>query len=300
MLKTVTILSLPLGSVLADSNKTQFAKGYRPYSGNSYVGVVSMTQQDIDDAKDVVDWTWATSPVKNQGVCGSCWAYSTAEGVETANYFYNNNEGPVPLYTAQQMISCDQDSGCGGCNGGDIMCALDYLEESGGIDTEEAYPDANANSATTLACAAPSTISVTESLKWWQAVPAGSGDGQDEVTLAAVLSKYGPLSICLNANWDNHEDWTTTGVYYGLNDECPNDTVDHCVQLVGYDKTASPPYWKIRNSWGTGWGEDGYIKIPYGKNNWCGVANKAYLIQVAGTKNQARTATSNYTKTLVV
>merc|ERR1711988_221863 len=82
------------------------------------------------------------------------------------------------------------------------------------------------------------------------------------------------LSICVNA-----ESWNG---YYGgvLSGSCSGsyNTLDHCVQLVGYDTTASTPYWKVRNSWGTSWGEGGFIRLPMGVNS-CGIADEATYVK---------------------
>merc|ERR1712066_20871 len=92
----------------------------------------------------------------------------------------------------------------------------------------------------------------------------------DEETLAAALAKYGPLSICINSGENQAGDWDK---YRGgvLTKKCTASAnkLDHCVQLVGYDKTANTPYWKVKNSWGTDWGEDGYIRLEYGSNKCC-------------------------------
>lgn len=256
-----------------------YGKGYvKNVARNDYVGVLTITQADRDAASSAVDWTSQTSSVKNQGGCGSCWAYATTEGVETAVFIHNNQQGAVPEFSDQQIISCDSNDG--GCDGGDPMGALDYLTSVGGIDTEADYPDSSADSGQTGQCTWSGAKQPLQ-FEWWRAVPEGRGDQQDEEGLAAALSKYGPLTICLNANWDNHIGFHYDGVYMGLDGTCPNDVApDHCVQLVGYDKTANPPYWKIRNSWSADWGDNGFIRIPYG-SNYCGVANEAYLINVA-------------------
>jgi len=221
-------------------------------------------------------------------------------GVETAVFNHNRHskqQATVPEFSDQQIISCD--SSAGGCDGGEPTEALDYLTSVGGIDTEADYPDSSAGSGQTGNCTWSGAKQPLQ-LNWWLAVPQGSGDQQDEEGLAAVLSKYGPLTICLNAHWDNHIGFHYDGVYTGLDGTCPNDAgEDHCVQLVGYDKTANPPYWKIRNSWSADWGDNGYIRIPYG-SNYCGVANQAYLIVVADGSGLPKAFAQNGTKSVIV
>lgn len=276
------ILSSAVACVTGKPHNRTFGKGFARGARNDYVGTLPLSQADRDNAASWKDWTDATSAVKDQGTCGSCWAYSTTEGVETAVYISNGQSGSVPLYSEQQLISCDSEDS--GCDGGDPRSALNYLTSVGGIDTESDYPDSSSASGSSGSCSWDGD-KVSLNLNWWYAVsPCQGGDcsSQDEEGLAAAVSTYGPMSICLNANWDNHVGWHYDGVYTGLNGQCSSskDDVDHCVQLVGYDKTSSPPYWKIRNSWGSDWGDNGYIKIPYG-SNYCGIANEAYLIQVA-------------------
>merc|ERR1712032_566501 len=84
----------------------------------------------------------------------------------------------------------------------------------------------------------------------------GKCNNQDEDGLKAALQTYGPLSVCVNADWDN---WSESGVY---TKKCSGkyNALDHCVQLVGYDTTASTPFWIIKNSWASDWGEKGFIR----------------------------------------
>ena len=96
----------------------------------------------------------------------------------------------------------------------------------------------------------------------------GACKNQKESDLMAALNTYGPLSVCVNAEtWNDY----TSGIYTAT---CSGKAsmLDHCVQLVGYDKTAN--YWKVRNSWAADWGEDGFIRLPMGKNA-CGIADEA-------------------------
>jgi len=261
------------GAAAQDVAVRKYARGFKRMSSNAIVEVANITDEMVEAAPNAIDWSekGATTPIKNQGDCGSCWAFSTTEGVESA-YFMANGKLPAPLST-QQVISCDKQDD--GCDGGDLPTALKYLEKAGGQDTASDYPDKSHNTGKTGKCKwdKKEIVKVT-SFKY--AVPPcnkGACKHQDEDKLAAALAQYGPLSICLNAaTWDNYN----RGIY---SKKCSSaaDDMDHCVQLVGYDKTSK--YWKVRNSWESSWGEDGFIRLPMGKNA-CGVANEAVIISV--------------------
>merc|ERR1719473_1812486 len=100
----------------------------------------------------------------------------------------------------------------------------------------------------------------------------GGCKNQKESDMMAALNTFGPLSVCVNADWDTYSSGIYTkkcsGGYYDL---------DHCVQLVGYDTTGSQSYWKVRNSWASDWGEDGFIRLPMGTNA-CGIADEAMYV----------------------
>merc|ERR1711998_437809 len=101
----------------------------------------------------------------------------------------------------------------------------------------------------------------------------GKCNNQDEDGLKAALNTYGPLSVCVNANdWDDY----SGGVYTA---KCSGkyNSLDHCVQLVGYDTTASTPYWLVKNSWNTDWARRGLMRLPIGSNA-CGIADEAMYV----------------------
>jgi len=223
-----------------------------------------------------VDWSVnATTAIKDQGRCGSCWAFSTTEGVESA-IFMATGKLPQALST-EELVSCDKGSDLG-CNGGDLPTALKYLEKNG-VASAADYPDHSSKNGRTTKCEwDKKTVAKVSSFTY--ALPAcekGDCSNQNEETLAAALAQYGPISICVNAGPFNS--------YNGgvLKEKCSAkaNKIDHCVQLVGYDKSPSngeEAYWKIRNSWGKSYGEDGFIRIPYGKDNACCVACEAVII----------------------
>jgi len=169
-----------------------------------------------------------------------------------------NNGSMVPL-APQQIVDCDKSDA--GCSGGDPPTAYDYIQKAGGLEPEKDYP----YKAVDGSCAFKKSdvYATISSFKY-----ATSED--DESTLKSNLASWAPLSICVDARyWQDY----TSGVLTAY--ECDWIVeLDHCVQAVGYDVTAATPYWIVRNSWGTDWGEAGYIRLEYGKNS-CGLTEEA-------------------------
>lgn len=271
----VLVSSLALASGAAQGEH-RYPRGYvrapRHRMYDATVEVEQITDEHKTATPAAVDWSHATSAVKNQGECGSCWAFSTTEGIESSIFMATKQM--LDLST-QQIISCD--SVDGGCNGGDPATALKYIEKAGGLGTAKDYPDTSHRTGETGRCEWDEKKAARVQ-SWKYAVkPCSRGKckHQDEDALAAAVAKFGPLSICLNAGpsfWDTYKG----GVAH---QKCSGKAadLDHCVQLVGFDKRGKEPYWKVRNSWGTSWGENGFIRLPYGKNA-CGLADEAYII----------------------
>jgi len=159
----------------------------------------------------------------------------------------------------QQIVDCDTVDQ--GCNGGNPPTAYQYVISAGGLDSEASYPytaeDGNCNF---------QANSVVAKISNWQYATSD----YSEATLQTNLVGWGPLSVCVDAEyWQNYVngvmDW----------EECAwINELDHCVQLVGYDTTASTPYWIVRNSWGTSWGIEGYIWLAMGGDT-CGITQEA-------------------------
>jgi len=256
------------------------SKGYVRMPHTAVPDVVEITDEDLKAAPSSIDWSkkGAVTPVKDQGMCGSCWAYSATEGIESS-IFMATGKLPAPL-AAQQIISCDHTKAAG-CSGGDLPTALNYVESAGGIDTATDYPATSANDGKNGTCSWDKKTAAKVTGFKYALPPCQSGNcaGQDENVLAAALAKYGPISVCVNAG-DGHWDFYEAGmVWPPAAHPCSGaaSEIDHCVQLVGYDKTASTPYWKIRNSWGDIWGEEGYIRLQMGVNA-CGIADEAVIV----------------------
>jgi len=276
---------LALTAVLATSavcldvhmeKQKQYAKGFVRQPRNEAVPVGTITPEMRGAAPAKLDWTetaGAVSPVKDQGDCGSCWAFSAVGGIEAAVF---QATGFAKSLSAQQIVSCDKTDQ--GCFGGDLPTAFDYVEGVDGLDTEEDYPYTSGAHGHTHNCL-NSTAAVVKVTDYKYAVPPCTGFGagwchdQDEDGLKAALATHGPLSICVDA--ETWSDYSGGVLPSGCSDNYYD--IDHCVQLVGYDTTASTPYWKVRNSWGTDWGEGGFIRLPMGENA-CGLADEAMYV----------------------
>jgi len=202
---------------------------------------------DTSKLADSVDWRThgAVSPIKDQGQCGSCWAFSTTGSVESLNYL---KTGKMELYSEQQLVDCSKSYGDMGCNGGLMDYAFDYIHDHG-ITTENKYP----YHASDQTC---STNKGAHTISGHVDVPAG-----DTAQLAAAVNQQ-PVSIAVDA-----EQWQ----FYngGILDNC-GDSLDHGVLLVGYTKDA----WIVKNSWSESWGENGYIRLAR-PGNTCGLADSA-------------------------
>jgi C1A family cysteine protease len=206
----------------------------------------------------LVDWTGVyTTPVKDQGYCGSCWAFSATEQIESDSM---RTLKTSYILSPEQITQCDKTSS--GCNGGWTEHAYNYVNRAGGIETESDYPYTSYTGKTGT-CTATSSKYVI-SVKGYKTI---SG----ESNMASYVQSTGPLSVCLDASsWNSY-----TG---GIMSVCGK-SVDHCVQAVGVYPTTGG-YWKVRNSWGTSWGESGYIRLAYGQNT-CDITNDPTYVEVS-------------------
>jgi len=209
--------------------------------------------------KVTFDWstTGATTPVYNQGECGSCWAFSATETIES--YWYLSGHTMVPL-SIEQIVDCD--TTCYGCGGGWPYLAYQYIEGAKGQDTGASYPY-TAEGGNSGTCAF-NAANVAAQVMNYTSVAGETG-------LYAVASTSGPISVCVDASsWSAY-----TG---GILTQCTSN-VDHCVQLTGYaNYGATGDYWIVRNSWGTDWGISGFIWIAIGQD-LCAIGDYATVVQ---------------------
>merc|ERR1719443_1348892 len=248
--------------------------GYKPKPNAQGEEVATLSWDDLPKAgNQSVDWRTkgAVTPVKDQGQCGSCWAFSTVEEVESSVFMAT---GKLLTLSTQQLTSCDKVDE--GCNGGDTETAYKYIEKAGGLDTASDYPDTSHKSGRTGKCGWDKKKAAKVTGFTYATTPCkrGACKNQDEDKLAAALAAKGPISICVNAGGNAWQVYKR-GVF---SKKCSgaSKALDHCVQLVGYDKTGDTPYWIVRNSWNTDWGIKGYMHMEMGKN-LCGVADEATI-----------------------
>lgn len=195
-----------------------------------------------------VDWTTkgAVTPVKNQGQCGSCWAFSTTGSVEGAWFLAT---GHLVSLSEQQLVDCSGPEGNQGCNGGLMDQAFKYIIANGGICAESAYP----YTAVQGSCMSEN-CTVVAKLKSYVDVKANN----TQALMEAVTQQ--PVSVAVEADG---LDWQ---FYMGgvVTDSCGTN-LDHGVLVVGYGTDpASGDFWKVKNSWGADWGEAGYIRLGRG------------------------------------
>lgn len=197
----------------------------------------------------VADWSGVfTTPVKDQGYCGSCWAFSATEQLESDSMRQLKTSY---ILSPQQLVSCDPQSY--GCSGGWPYWAFDYIK-SGGQEQESAYPYTSGANMDSGICTSEPKSYVMTLTNYYQI--AGANAGAIEAAMATYVGTTGPLSICVDANnWSSYRG--------GVMSICGN-SIDHAVQMVGVNTDEG--WWKVRNSWGTSWGESGYIRLAYGKN----------------------------------
>jgi len=207
-----------------------------------------------------VDWRskGAVTGVKDQGQCGSCWSFSTTGSVEGA---WALNYSLVSL-SEQNLMDCSYNYGNRACNGGWMDNAFKYIIANKGIDTEASYPY---EMKSTYNCRYSAT-NKGASIRSYQDVTSGS-----ESALQNAVVYRGPVSVAIDASHNSFQLYSG-GVYY--EPACSSTQLDHGVLTVGYG-TSTSDYWLVKNSWGTGWGVQGYIYMSRNKNNNCGIATAA-------------------------
>jgi len=223
---------------------------FKSFENNTEVEVMNFNATVDIPAK--VDWRdeGAVLPIKNQGHCGSCWAFAAVATLEGAHKI---STGELTDLSEQQLVDCSYRYGNQGCEGGWPLKALQYVRDNQGLDTEESYPYM-----TKMGYCHYNRKYVGSLIKQIYRTQTGSED-----SLAMCLAMYGPVAVAVDAT----EMMSYSGGIYN-NIRCNPHNLNHAVTVVGYTTDS----WIIKNSWSTHWGEQGYMRLARNKGNMCGVA----------------------------
>jgi len=235
----------------ADWTNDEFrAKRTGIQSAEGVKGLHAAQHTQVGDLPASVDWRTkdgVLTAVKDQGSCGSCWAFSATETFESALAIATGK--PAPVLSEQQVVSCSpnpqQCGGTGGCQGSTQPLAFNYTETAG-MTTEADYPYRGV----TGTCS-PTKIKPVAKNTGYVVL-----EKNNYTALASAVANVGPVAISVAAGgfgWQLYGGGVFTG-------NCGY-VMDHGVQLVGYGSDKGTDYWIIRNSWGKSWGEKGFMRI---------------------------------------
>lgn len=249
----------------SDMTPQEFARTYLNLNYNAFalLNPKPLKVKVTNDAPDAFDWRdkGAVSGVKDQGSCGSCWAFSAVGNLEG---LYAIKKGVVKTFSEQYLVDCDTEDSA--CNGGLMELTFKWLKDNeGGVMYEADYPYTGKKGTCQQDSSKYADMKVTGFVKL--------GDGGDEEfspvdegEMKEYLYQTGPLSIALNAT---PLQFYTGGIADYASWMCSTSGINHGVTLVGYG-TESKDYWIVKNSWGKSWGESGYFRMSRGKET-CGI-----------------------------
>lgn len=249
-------------TMFADLSPKEFKSNYLGYRPDlKQENAIPLPEAEIPDIELPEKFDWrdhhVVTPVKDQGSCGSCWAFSVTGNVEGQ---YAIKHGKLLSLSEQELVDCDNlDDGCGG---GEMNNAYNTIEKLGGLESESDYPYDAVNEECHYN-QSKAVVSVVNALNI----------SSNETKMAQWLVRHGPISIAINAN---AMQFYVGGVSHPLKLLCSPESLDHGVLIVGYGKSSYPifhkelPYWIIKNSWGHRWGEHGYYRV-YRGDGTCGL-----------------------------
>jgi cathepsin F len=252
----------------SDMTEGEFTSKYLTLDPEIYRDLATLSSQELGlndvDAPEEFDWEYdrgIKTEVKHQRDCGGCWAFATTAVIESQYMMkYGNN---ISL-SEQQLIDCDENNLK--CEGGNMRKAFLYLQENGLMKSED-YPFINGEGE----CKYDENKAVIK-VKEFNFVP------KDEEEMKKALFKYGPLAGAINGIMMAFYE---KGVYEPwFSSLCP-DNINHAVVIVGYgiDKETNKQFWRVKNSWGPQWGENGYFRIIRGEGI-CGIKRYNLIVEI--------------------
>jgi len=224
-------------------------------------------------APDSFDWRakGMVTPVKDQAQCGSCWAFSTIGNIES---MYAIKGNALTNFSEQLIVDCskaccmvESQSTCNsGCDGGWMWTAMFDVMSWNGVMLETDYPYTGMDGQ----CKRDPKKTIAK-VKNYTCITQPNGAGADEGVMASYLAANGPLSVALDA--DPLMDYSSGIINPWFPDyECDPTQLDHAVLAVGYGSEDGTPFWIVKNSWGSAWGENGYFRMYRGEG-LCGINN---------------------------
>ncbi|XLU48877.1 hypothetical protein S245_043691 [Arachis hypogaea] len=219
--------------------------------------------ENVTDIPETVDWRkrGVVTPIKDQGGCYSCWAFSTVASIEGIHKIAT---GKLVSLSEQELVDCVRGDTTG-CKGGYMEDAFRFIVKKGGITSESNYSYKGVDK-TCKANEKETRKHNVAKIKGFEKVPSNN----EKALLKAVAKQ--PVSVYVQAGGDDFQ-FYSSGIFTG---KCGTEP-DHAVTVVGYGKAKDgTKYWIIKNSWGTDWGEKGYMRIErdiHAKEGLCGIAN---------------------------
>ncbi|XP_028627808.1 cathepsin J isoform X2 [Grammomys surdaster] len=251
-------------NAFADMTGDEFRKSMNNILIPAAVTDPSAQKQVSNDLPDFKDWRKEgyVTPVRNQGKCGSCWAFAAAGAIEGQMFSKTGNLTPLSV---QNLLDCSKTVGNNGCHWGTANKAFEYVFENKGLEAEATYPYEEKEGPCRYNSENASAY-ITDFVK----LP------PNEIYLSVAVASIGPISAAVDASHDSFI-FYNGGIYHEPN--CSSYSVNHAVLIVGYgyegNVTDGNNYWLIKNSWGEEWGMNGYMKIAKDRNNHCGIASLA-------------------------